>query len=237
MPLIEPAETMLKLYIENVRPHLLNIQMPLRGFDKKKIADGIADNVLFPDMYTKGHLSKTFMQGIFHRTVNKALENMRRKETDNIENGSILSTASADEKQSQASDENFAGKIGKTDRKNLSGKLESPAQNLVHKKLTMHSLRYSFATNMLETGISIRYIQKIMGHNTIESTGMYTRVTIDDLGRILKTFHPREQNSGKYIKQAHVQHGDWESLDADKRSESADGKFLFDKKQAEILRS
>ena len=102
------------------------------------------------------------MQNIFHKTVNKALKNMRKSLTD------------------------------------------KEKENLLHKKLTMHSLRYSFATNMLETGISIRYIQKAMGHNTIESTGMYTRVTTDDLGRVLKTFHPREQNSKKYIRQAKV---------------------------------
>ena len=54
--------------------------MQLRGFDKKKIAEGIPDNVLFPDMYTKGHLSKTFMQDIFHRTINKAMENMQANE-------------------------------------------------------------------------------------------------------------------------------------------------------------
>jgi site-specific recombinase XerD len=63
----------------------------------------------------------------------------------------------------------------------------------IDKRVSMHTLRHSFATHLLEQKVDIRVIQVLLGHKKLETTALYTQVATDLLREVispLENLHP-----------------------------------------------
>jgi integrase/recombinase XerD len=58
----------------------------------------------------------------------------------------------------------------------------------IKKKVTLHWLRHSYATHLLESGTDLRYIQELLGHKSSKTTEIYTHVTTQSIQKIQSPF-------------------------------------------------
>ncbi|MBT4387646.1 tyrosine-type recombinase/integrase [Candidatus Woesearchaeota archaeon] len=77
----------------------------------------------------------------------------------------------------------FEGRSGKYTKKSIQLILEKYSK-VINQKVTPHMLRHSFATHLLESGTDIRLIQELLGHESVRTTQIYTKVAKTNILKI-----------------------------------------------------
>lgn len=73
------------------------------------------------------------------------------------------------------------------------------------KGLCSHSIRHSTAVHLLSHGADLRYVQELLGHESIETTVTYTHDLHENIRRVYKSFHPRENIYFKEVDEVYLE--------------------------------
>lgn len=67
---------------------------------------------------------------------------------------------------------------------------EAAEKAQLHKNISPHSFRHSFATELVQNGADLRAVQEMLGHQSLSTTEIYTHLTTQFLRDTLSTYHP-----------------------------------------------
>lgn len=191
-------------------------QRPLPHFVREKDMDRLLDPMRWGDDY-ESSLARTLLIVFYETgirlaelvglddkdvdTVNRQLKVMgKRRKQRIVPFGEEMARTVANykskrdeaiaEKQSEAF---FLNKKGKRVSRGLVEKLVKQALGAVPMlgKRSPHVLRHTFATSMLNNGAGLESVKKLLGHESLATTEIYTHTTFEQLKRAYKKAHPR----------------------------------------------
>jgi len=99
----------------------------------------------------------------------------------------------------------FPGHNGHLSRASISERFRELLRrfDMDKKEISTHSIRHSTATHLLENGASVRHVQELLGHLSVESTVRYTHVMTESLAKAYRKHHPREHELFEGVDEAY----------------------------------
>lgn len=88
---------------------------------------------------------------------------------------------------------------------NLRCKKWMKESGVYRKGMSSHSIRHSTAVHLLSHGADLRYVQELLGHESIETTVTYTYDLHENIRRVYKSYHPRENSFFKEIDEVYLE--------------------------------
>lgn len=98
-------------------------------------------------------------------------------------------------RNSQLKIENLKFKIDRMTPRSVQRMIRKYAKKAgITKKVSPHTLRHSFATDLLMSGADLRSVQSLLGHKSVTTTQIYTHITDKHLGEVHQAFHGLRRN-------------------------------------------